>query len=375
MQAFSGQRIFGLDVLRATAIVLVLFSSIYFIVPDIQGLILQLMSLAGVIGIEIFFVFSGFLIGRVFYKLYLQDDFSFATIKQFFIKRWIRVLPNYFLALVINIIIVLFMGSDLPHDLWKYFVFLQNFTSEPSSFFFYESWSISIGEFSAVVGPLLLYFLLVIKGGKNPNPKLLLFLTLCIIGVFLITKWVYAINDDVKTMEAWSKNLKTAVIYRIDAVYYGVLAAYISMAKPNLWKKCKFITLFLGLVLCFVLYVVVPGNYWFINTHPIFWNLWYLPLNSVIILLILPFFSQWKLDVPFFVKPIQFLSTIAYAVYVIHLSTVLRLMSHFLPSENLPKFDSIVYIMVYISVLILFGYLIHHYFERPIKRRLTNKKK
>ena len=56
MQIEYSKRIFGLDIMRAVAILLVVFSHTLWIVPGAQGFIPDLLSLAGVIGVEIFFV-------------------------------------------------------------------------------------------------------------------------------------------------------------------------------------------------------------------------------------------------------------------------------------------------------------------------------
>jgi peptidoglycan/LPS O-acetylase OafA/YrhL len=365
MQAHNDNRIFGLDLLRVIAICLVVFSSIFFIVPDTKGIIYQFISIAGVLGVEIFLVLSGFLVGRTFYKIYIKTGFNFRNIIKFWKRRWLRVLPNYFLALIIGGFISLYIGQKLPLDLWKYPLFLQNFTSDINSGFYYESWSISIGEFATLLGPLLLYLSLLIKT-KIPKPKLFLFVTIAVIVMFLASKWSYSMNDDVKTMITWSRNLKTAVIYRIDAVYYGVLAAYISMIYPKFWRTFRYFGLLLSLLLLFSLHVLAAQNYWYIETHSVFWNIWYLPLNSVAILLLLPFLSQWESVSKIADRPIRFLSSISYAIFVIHYSIVLRLLMYNLSIDNLPKFDSIIYILVYISLLMLFGYVINRYFEKPI---------
>ena len=71
MQINYSKRIFGLDIMRAVAILLVVFSHALWIVPEKTGIIPDLLSLSGVIGVEIFFVLSGFLIGRIVYNIFL----------------------------------------------------------------------------------------------------------------------------------------------------------------------------------------------------------------------------------------------------------------------------------------------------------------
>jgi len=69
-------RIFGLDVMRAAAIIMVLFGHCVWIYPEGNSVFHQLMVLSGFMGVETFFVLSGFLIGKICYQLYLKDDFK-----------------------------------------------------------------------------------------------------------------------------------------------------------------------------------------------------------------------------------------------------------------------------------------------------------
>ena len=179
MQINYDKRIFGLDLMRAVAILLVVFSHITWIIPKTKGFIPDLMSIAGVIGVEIFFVLSGFLIGRIIYNLYQSEDFSFKSVSYFWVRRWFRTLPNYYLALILNIGIAIYIGIKLPEALWQYVFFIQNFAWETPSLFI-ESWSLSIEEFAYIIGPLLLYCTLFIKT-KLSKDKLFLYITLLII--------------------------------------------------------------------------------------------------------------------------------------------------------------------------------------------------
>ena len=95
----------GLDLARSIAIALVVFSHSLWISTHYPPVISWLMQFSGTIGVEIFFVISGFLIGRILYKLIHKEDYSLATILSFLKRRWFRTLPNYYLILIVNIII------------------------------------------------------------------------------------------------------------------------------------------------------------------------------------------------------------------------------------------------------------------------------
>lgn len=364
MQIDYSKRIFGLDFMRAIAIILVVFSHLFWIVPKAQGFIPELMSVAGVLGVEIFFVLSGFLIGRIVYNMFTKEDFNFKNLLYFWIRRWFRTLPNYYLALLLNSIVVLYIGLNLPKSLWQYPFFIQNFAWKMPQFF-QESWSLSIEEFAYILGPFLLYLSMVFKT-KTAKSKVFLLVTLVIILFFIFTKIIYNINDEVKTMQHWNSSLKAVVLYRIDAIYYGVLAAYVSIVKPVFWKRVKYISVVLAILVFFGLYLIIPFKHIFIQSHTQFWNVWYLPINSVVIMFTLPLLSQIKTAPKIILKPITYISLLSYAIYILHYSIILQLLKYYLPTEGLPRFDILVYVTVYISLTLLCSYGVYRWFEKPM---------
>lgn len=146
-------RIYGLDLTRAIAILLVLISHTSYIFKESSNPILDLFGFQGV---EIFFVLSGFLIGNILLKIINSASFSFSDITYFWVRRWFRTLPLYFLILLVNIGIAYFVGYEITDNLWVYFVFLQNFSSE-HILFFPESWSLSVEEYAYIFAPITLF--------------------------------------------------------------------------------------------------------------------------------------------------------------------------------------------------------------------------
>ena len=313
-----------------------------------------------------FFVLSGFLIGRIIYKFFTSDDFGFSDVLYFWIRRWFRTLPNYYLAVILNVAVVLYIGNQLPDRLWQYVVFIQNFAWEMPAFF-YESWSLSIEEFAYIAGPLLLY-MASLKIGKLSREKLFLSSTLCVIVVFTLTKIGYNYYETVRDMNHWNLNLKATVIYRIDAIYYGVLGAYFAMTKPGAWKRLKYHSFFVGLALFVCLNIAIPYFNIFIEGHPFFWNVTYLPINSISIALLLPLLSQWQSASKLFSWPITQLSLISYAIYVLHYSIIMQLFKYWFPIDALSGLDIIVYLMVYMSLVILLAFIMFKLFEKPMTK-------
>lgn len=350
--------------MRAIAILLVVFSHTLWITPNASGLIADLLSLAGVIGVEIFFVLSGFLIGKLMYNFFIKKDFSFKDVTHFWVRRWFRTLPNYYLILGINISIAFYLGTKLPDNLWSYFFFFQNFGSQMPRFFS-ESWSLPIEEFAYILGPLLLYTFGYLKY-KVRNAILFKNITLAIIIFFFITKIIYNWIISDSDMNFWNVNVKAITIYRVDAIYYGVLAAFLSMTKPNLWKNYKVVCFIIGAFVFLGLNVIIPTKKLFIETHPFFWNVLYLPINSIAIAFTIPLLSQIKSAPKLILKPITYISLISYSMYLLHYSVILQLMKYFIPSESIARFDQIIYVITYLAITILSSYILYLIFEKPM---------
>ncbi len=364
MQIDYSKRIFGLDLMRTVAISMVVFSHIRWITPNANGVIPDIMSISGVMGVEIFFCLSGFLIGRILYKMYMSENFGFKNVFYFWIRRWFRTLPNYYLALLLNIFIVIYIGNQLPEHLWRYFFFLHNFVTE-MPLFFAESWSLSIEEFAYILGPALLYLTLFLKS-KTPKPKLFLLVTLLIIGAFLLSKLMYNATETVRDMRHWNVNVKGMVIYRIDAIYYGVLGAYISIVFPSFWRRIRFVLFPLGVFLLLGLIFLIPMNRIFIDAYPAFWNVWYFEIKSMALLCTLPLLSHWKSTASLVLKPVTYISMVSYAMYLLHYSIVMQLMKFFMPTEDFAGLDIAVFILVYLLLTLLLSDLLYRFYERPM---------
>nr|WP_321230886.1 acyltransferase [uncultured Psychroserpens sp.] len=358
------KRIFGLDIMRAIAILLVVCSHAVWIFPQTKNVVTDLMSLAGVLGVEIFFVLSGFLIGRLIYNLFVFSRFTRKDITYFWVRRWFRTLPNYYLILVFNVILALFLGTSLPNNLWQYFFFMQNFSWE-MPLFFGESWSLPIEEFAYIIGPLVLYLVLFLKLKINKS-RLFCIITCLIILFFLMTKVYYNISHRGTDMMFWNVNLKAVTIYRIDAIYYGVLAACISLVKPNFWRRFRVLFLIIGGLIFVGLNFIIPTQQIFIESHPFFWNVLYLPINSIAIALTLPLLSQIKSAPKLIVVPITIISLISYSMYLIHYSVVMQLMKYFFPTEGLSNSNLMIYLSIYFIITLIGSYALYAFFERPM---------
>ena len=356
-------RIFGLDLMRAMAISMVLCSHILWIYKPDDGILQQLFALFGFLGVEFFFVLSGFLIGRILYRLYLKENYTTKSALYFLKRRWFKTLPNYFLILIINIIITFSLGYSIP-KLGLYFIFLQNgFAKMPT--FFPESWSLSVEEWAYVVLPLSLLVFSSLHKPKNKK-RFFLIVVLSLIVLCIIFKIVYQLNTGTTTLDNWNVSLKPVVLYRVDAIFMGVLCSWISINYEKIWKEFKIASALLGALIMVFMYFGMGYLSIFPDTHPFIWNVMYLPLASLSIAFLVPVFSQMETSAQLLKRPIVFISKISYSIYLLHYSVILQLFMLFFDKKNTSLLQLHLITAIYLSTTIIVSYLFYRFYEQPM---------
>jgi peptidoglycan/LPS O-acetylase OafA/YrhL len=355
-------RIFGLDVIRALAILLVLFSHVYYLIDSSNPLVISLSGLSGFAGVELFFVLSGYLIGSILLRQYITDDFSLQSIFVFLKRRWFRTLPNYYLILFVNLGIAFLLGY--PSEYWyKYFYFFQNFKTY-SIGFFSESWSLSVEEWTYILLPFSLF--LALKFGNKLSKKWSFLATILLLIVLAhIFRYFNMKNSDISTMEIWNTNLKSIVIYRFDTILYGVLLAWLHQFYSHFLDKYKMYFLILAVHLYVLQFVILNVLGVDIISCPVYFLVFYFTLSSMIFFLALPYFIFWKTSKSVFSTSVTFISKASYAVYLIHYSIVVVVFKYLLQKFELQLSTSLI-LFVYFGITFSLSYVLYRFFERPI---------
>ena len=356
-------RVFGLDLMRAVAIMLVLFGHCAWIYPDGNGIGSQLMALAGYLGVEVFFVLSGYLIGGILLKMFLKGDFRLREVGIFLRRRWFRTLPNYYLVLIINIAIAGGLGYAI-RDLWKYFFFLQNF-AHPLLPFFPESWSLSVEEFAYLILPLALLPAGIMLTRVQKSRVFITVVMLLAVACFC-AKALYHVNNGATSLAYWNLAMKSVVIFRLDAILYGVVAAWIHFRYARIWKMMRWPGFILGSAMLGMFTVGVGALGLFIDRYPFFWNVLYLPLTSFAFSCFLPLLSGWRQASVAIVYPVTFVSLVSYSVYLLHYSVILQLLKHFISTEGLSAPGRILFTLGYLAITFILSALLFRFFERPV---------
>lgn len=343
----SQKRVFGLDVLRAAAILIVVNAH--------SGVALGSYHRGGLIhqflpdGVELFFVLSGFLIGGILIRIYEQEgQLNGPLILNFWTRRWFRTLPAYYFVLILLIALNLFQAwyngsaSTLPQkrDLLSYFVFLQNFARYIPNFF-PETWSLAIEEWSYISIPLLLlgWHKLRPASWSRQNVVLAVILTM-ILGTNLL-RLVLALQQPISVGELGFRGI---VMTRLDAIAYGVLAAYTKQYYTALWNSplarqkvfwfglaMTILTAFTASVLVLATYVdagIFPGYVFYKRTL-------YFSVIGLSMMLLIPRMDAWRTAIGLIPRAITHISLISYSLYLLNLSPIMILLIEQIPTTSL----------------------------------------
>ncbi len=366
------QRIFGLDVLRAVAIILVLLShSTFLLFPLEINFVVSIFQFFGAIGVDLFFVLSGFLIGGILLRQIQQKKTQFKDVFYFWIRRWFRTLPNYFLILLLSIGVFYLLYGFVNEHTGSYFLFLQNFAT-PIPEFFKESWSLSIEEFAYIIGPLIL-LLLFFSFKKIDKIRLFLLTTILIIIAVTIGRYIYYLNHDFLNYSDWSHHIRKVVIYRVDSIYYGFIGAYVALSFKDWWQVKKWKLFVLAAVLFFgghtyiFLFDIQPHEF------PLFYSIFYLPFVSVSLLLFFPFFSSWEKGT-FLKVPITRISILSYGLYLINFTIILLPLQSLIIAIEASLSIKITVFVGYWVLSFVGAHLLYRFYEKPLMDLRNHKK-
>lgn len=297
-----------------------------------------------ILGVELFFVLSGFVLAPQILRL--EENLK-KNLKIFLLRRWIRTIPPYLVALICATI--LFDYGDI-FNLLKFLTYTQNILGDTSSpNFFSVAWSLSVEEWFYIFLPLSILLTTQCK------MKYLKFnvLSICIITILLLNLIrLYYNGEDIN----WGEDIRRSVLLRLDSLCFGIVAYIL---KDRLRKEYVFFC-----IIC----TILPLFYFLTDplliSKSIFAQNLFLPLCCICFssILIILTYSQ---NSPNLLKKIgTFGANISYSMYLFHI--------FFIPfTFNL--FDNLTLsLLIYIVSLKIFCWIFFNYFEKPLLKSRPN---
>jgi len=353
-------RVFGLDFLRALAILFVLVAHGTGLLMPFVPWWFGFFGHGGFYGVELFFVLSGFLIGTILVRSGSELGKP-DRVAVFYIRRWFRTLPLFWLFLGVHTMLELLLRNRHMSSLMiaQHGFFLRNLFALHITFF-PESWSLAVEEWFYLLFPASLWLGLQVtrRFDRVLLSVALAFFLFSTIGRMVSAPHAYA---------TWTEWQRKIVIYRFDSLMLGVFAAWVSQRFANYWRHYRWICAFIGLTLLVAMYATLwtfadQQLKWSADTY--FARTFRFSLVSLGFALLLPVSSLWKL------KRETVFSTItrrialwSYALYLVHLPLI-QLIRHYVPeSWKASFFPALLLFSLQVAAFSLISALLYRFFE------------
>lgn len=364
----ASNRNIGLDYLRGLAIMIVLFNhgliGFFFSTSRIKvdGLIASV-SVASVISIEWLFVLSGFLIGTMMIRSFDGDREWWKCAKDFWLRRWFRTIPNYYLFVLVNLLLTFYGVSEGVFE-FKHLVFSQNLAwPESAPVFFGEAWSLALDEWFYVLMPLMIGCLLFLPISRRAS----FIVASCMLIIFPAIG--RALHDVPNDFLQWDANIRRITIYHLDATGWGVFAASVNKWGAGWWRRQVATKAIAGLLLMaaglfFVVGLLHPD--WMGEAAYRFGNVFSITFMAGGTFLLLPWLTSlraaWKSTDWFIGK----LSTFSYSIYLVHFPLIFVLKFILEINEGASGLYMVMVVALWLGLVFLFSAGLFYFFEKPV---------
>jgi peptidoglycan/LPS O-acetylase OafA/YrhL len=385
------RRNFGLDVLRCAAILIVLANHAFLGFFVLLGGITwegrrAAWSLTAFVSIEWLFVLSGFLIGTMMIRSFEAEGTFWSRARSFWLRRWFRTLPNYYLFLLMNIAIVTWgLHGTLPtgKPLWQHAVFAQNLLGpERVPFFFNEAWSLALDEWFYLTLPLLVGLMSLVARAR-PRQAFLGATALLILVPTTLRLLVPIPTDPF----AWDLNVRRITLLHLDATGWGVLAALVNRWAPDAWRRAAgakavvgLFLMLLGIAALQAMFQVLPGpaGDWLVAwlRFPVAFALTCTGLGTF---LALPAIARLRAPAPAAASAVATLSNYTYSIYLSHFPLFFLIAEVTSRTMGEPPFrPGILWMLValWLALVVTVSALTYTWFEKPtsdLRERFTRK--
>ncbi len=264
-------------------------------------------------GVTLFFVLSGFLI--TYLLLEEKSEFKTINLKEFYIRRMLRIWPLYYLIIFLAFYIIptffsTILVSDNGHTLQinyyeklaMYVLFVPNiaFITNNTVAFASQAWSIGVEEQFYAIWPLLVKYF-----GRICYVMIFIVLIYLIINITLIG----LVNKTSGKSSPFFVYLNFFLVTRIDCMAVGGMFAYLALHQNRLSEiiQNKFVQLFV-----YAITII------FLSTNSILHTMGHLPFAILFGIIIFNLALNYNTIVHLNLPILEYGGKISYGIYMFH---------------------------------------------------------
>lgn len=353
-----------LDGLRACAILMVLLYHFISTYQDAYGSyyrkifseLVQRSFHNGWLGVDLFFVLSGYLIFNHLLKTQTQPN-KFKSYGNYAMKRVLRTFPLYYAIIVLYVLIIApaFTSHLSFFDYFIHLVFLQDYFGAN---ILAPLWSLATEEKFYLLAPFLVLFLNRLSAKKSIIYLLVFMTTITVVKSFIIYQ-----NGEALNYGMYFLKYRAPFHFAIVSIGVGIVVALMAQMQPHRLLPIAGLlsSVMVVLILCFVDFFNPEVWYW-TNLYHYFTIL----LFGVWVLTAVKFTgSRWMRFLRGrFLRQIAVLS---YALYLSHMAVlpwVFKLQRSWVTSEE-PWIHGSSYFVIFIGSSVVLSLLLHYVVEKP----------
>lgn len=333
-----------IDGLRALAVIPVVLYHFGF--DEISG---------GFLGVDVFFVISGFLISGIIHREVEEGRFSIVG---FYERRFRRILPALLVVVLLTIFFSAFLYSygalkDIGRSLIGVATFTSNITFFLESGYFdtasemkplIHTWSLAVEEQFYIAYPI--FVLLVYR--IFPSKFFLL------VNIFLIASLLLSQYASSK----WPSANFYLIPTRAWELLAGVSCMFVLKSKAKILKSMKpTVFSFISITVLLLCYILFDSS----MRHPGFYTA--IPVFSVVLLILFGGVEGNLISKALSIKPVVVVGLISYSLYLVHQP----LLSFYLVfNDGFHGYGASLFLVV---LSVVFSYLLWKYVETPFRNR------
>src|SRR6266571_4624843 len=313
----------GLDLLRALAIIVVVIYHAALFGFKLPGRVDRF----GWIGVDLFFVLSGYLIGgQLLAPLAREQSIQLG---RFFARRIFRIMPAYFVILAVYFLLPSWREyPDMAQALWKFLFSVQNIALHGGTAFSH-AWSLAVEDQFYLALPFILLFV-------NRWPRAAAIIP-CAIVFGGIALRAFLAHQNLNDAGVSFRGFQTWIYYptwtRLDPLVFGVVLAAIEKFRPQWWRRLMNLAPWLLLPgLALIVYALYLGEGDYLTVAASIWQFPMIALGMAALLVcaVSPRLILRRVKIP----GAAFIASVAYSAYLVQ-KLVIHFVAQFCTTHNI----------------------------------------
>ncbi len=312
----------GLDLLRALAIVVVVIYHAALFGFKLPGRVDRF----GWIGVDLFFVLSGYLIGGQLLAPLAHG--RPIDLRRFFARRALRIIPAYFVILAVYAFLPSWREYPEISPLWKFVFSVQNIDLHGGTAFSH-AWSLAVEDQFYLLLPIIL---ILVSRWRRAR-----FIIPCAIVLGGIVLRAFLAWQNLAETGVSFRGFQTWIYYptwtRLDPLVFGVALAAIEKFRPQGWRRLMNLAPWLLLPgLALIVYALYLGEGDYVAVAAAIWQfpLIALGMAALLVCAVSPRLILRRVKIP----GAAFIASIAYSAYLTQ-KLVIHFVAQFCSSHNI----------------------------------------